>query len=298
MVDRGEFSLETITLIYLLKIVYPSQIFVIRGNHEFEAICGTSSFFNEVATEYPQNPRVFSAFVQSFGYIPIAAVVDKLTICVHGGIGPMVDRIEAIYDIRRPIPNYSSPIVAALVWSDPCEQVPEFQLSRRGLGFRYGEVALLHFLDRSKAVRVIRGHECVKDGCLSLFDDRLVTVFSASNYCGLYQNDAAVLILRPSGEDELKTFKPIPFFARRAAARRRQADDPARTAAVAPIKDYRRPAIPVAKGIRGVRYATPTRTSMDAMPQEMGDDLTGSKKIGRQLSQPISWTEKKQFSNS
>jgi protein phosphatase len=306
LVDRGEFSLETITLIFLLKAVYPSQVFLIRGNHEFKAVCATSSFFTEVTIDYPQHPRVFQAFLQSFSYMPIAAVVDSVTVCLHGGIGPMIESIEAIRSVRRPIATYSAPLVAALMWSDPSDQVSEFQVSTRGIGFLFGESALLHFLNRSKAVRLLRGHESVREGFRSLFDDRVVTLFSASNYCGTFQNDASVLVLKPDGDDELKTFRQLPFITRKGVVRRRRVDEAPvpRGAVVSRGAPSERPRPPLPA------QATPPPRPRPRAPRDTGMIKTSSsvmtgeltilqhqppKKIGRQLSQDISWKFQSDF---
>ena len=46
-VDRGEFSLECITLLLSLKILYPQRCFLIRGNHEFDTMCAQYGFKKE-----------------------------------------------------------------------------------------------------------------------------------------------------------------------------------------------------------------------------------------------------------
>jgi hypothetical protein len=61
---------------------------------------------------------------------------------------------------------------------------------------------------------MIRGHECVKEGCSERFGGKLLTVFSASNYCGTSGNKAAVLVMDPGSSVVIKTFPPLPLFAR------------------------------------------------------------------------------------
>jgi protein phosphatase len=221
LVDRGEFSLETITLIYLLKVVYPFQIYVIRGNHEFESVCSANGFQRELTTVYPNSPELFKAFISSFASIPFGAVIDNLTVCVHGGIGPTIESVSSIQAIVRPAPTFASPEIGALVWSDPSDSVVDFEDSPRGCGFLFGEGVLLAFLERSKATRLLRAHQFVPDGCLTLFEDRLVTVFSASNYCGTNGNTAGVLILSPDGRDSLQLFEPLAYPRRSSVVVRR-----------------------------------------------------------------------------
>ena len=217
IVDRGEFSLETITLLYLLKAVYPSQIYFIRGNHEFDSLCSKYGFCAEILNEYPGDNRVYPAFLASFAQMPLGAVIDGVTVCLHGGIGPLVKSLDVIRSIKKPLDSFGSPLVASILWSDPNEKVVDYRTSPRGTGYLFGQNALLDFLETSQAVRIIRGHECVAEGYATMFDDRVVTIFSASNYCGVSENEAAVLVMDPEGEDELKRLPPLPYYRRRFA---------------------------------------------------------------------------------
>ncbi len=101
-IDRGEFSLETIILILLFKIVYPNDITLIRGNHEFSQLCNHSGFGEEVRATYYE-PLALSNFFTVFSVIPLAAVIDDSTLCIHGGIGPDIHSLQDIEKISRPI---------------------------------------------------------------------------------------------------------------------------------------------------------------------------------------------------
>lgn len=51
-VDRGDYSLELIMILFALKIQYPNQFFLIRGNHEFTSVNSQYGFLNELVETY------------------------------------------------------------------------------------------------------------------------------------------------------------------------------------------------------------------------------------------------------
>ena len=69
------------------------------------------------------------------------------------------------------------------------------------------------FMDYSGFDHLIRGHQCVLPGCTSMFMDRLITVFSASHYCGTSPNNAAVVCISHMGMRN-EIFKILPYFRR------------------------------------------------------------------------------------
>ena len=144
IVDRGEFSLETIVFIYVMKVLFPNEVFIIRGNHEFEEVCAMSGFLDDISTTY-KSKEIFSFFIESFDVMPIAAIINNSILCVHAGIGPNLHSIDDIieetsdsnpvldlnnekqnqYKIKRPIDDFSNDIIASLMWSDPTEKKQE-----------------------------------------------------------------------------------------------------------------------------------------------------------------------------
>ncbi|OHS97279.1 hypothetical protein TRFO_09562 [Tritrichomonas foetus] len=84
IVDRGEFSVETATIIFALRVMYPDNVHIIRGNHEFAQLCSRCGFLEEVL-EFYGSPTVFNAFVDAFAFMPLVALVDDDIVCVHGG---------------------------------------------------------------------------------------------------------------------------------------------------------------------------------------------------------------------
>ena len=70
------------------------------------------------------------------------------------------------------------------------------------------------FLTANNFKCLVRGHECVSEGCQRKFDGTCITVFSASNYCGLVGNECAVLEITGDGETIERKFPPLEYLKR------------------------------------------------------------------------------------
>ena len=193
IVDRGEFSMETLILLLLLKCNFPDFIYIIRGNHEFENICSCSGLLEEITHSF-SSTVIFDEINSLFNLLPIGArIYDKL-FCIHAGIGPSFLNINSLSSLDKPITSFETPILSPAVWSDPSSDRNGFVSSPRGQGFLFGSDALQAFCNKNNVQVLIRGHQCV-DGINVMFDNHLYTVFSASNYCGQCTNRSGILLI-------------------------------------------------------------------------------------------------------
>ena len=212
-VDRGNLSLETICLLMALKVKYPDQIHLIRGNHEDILINSGFGFQNEcqgrLHDESENDDSLFALINNFFEYLPFAAIIEDKILCVHGGIGSNVKKLSDIEDIKRPFEvvheaqTRDQKLVMDLLWSDPTDNDEEFgiqpnlQRDSNNLGHivKYGPDIVKKFLKDNNLSYIIRGHECVLDGFERFAGGLLLTVFSATDYCGRHGNAGAMIVI-------------------------------------------------------------------------------------------------------
>ena len=179
-VDRGDFQLEVVTVLLALAVQYPTQVSLLRGNHEFESVNSIYGFREQVMERYSE--KVWKAFNEVFTYLPLAAVIDKRFFCVHGGLSPRLNTLDDIESLQLPIQEMDDPLVAHLLWSDPGDCSCEFLNGSRGRGLIFGLKAVEDFLAKNNLRGVLRAHENVPSGVKMMFDGKLVKVFSSSGY--------------------------------------------------------------------------------------------------------------------
>ncbi|KAH1142411.1 hypothetical protein GLYMA_12G095300v4 [Glycine max] len=123
-VDRGQHSLETISLLLALKVEYPNNVHLIRGNHEAADINALFGFRIECIERMGERDGIWTwhRINRLFNWLPLAALIEKKIICMHGGIGRSINHVEQIENIQRPITMEAGSIVLMdLLWSDPTE---------------------------------------------------------------------------------------------------------------------------------------------------------------------------------
>jgi protein phosphatase len=213
-IDRGEFSTETIILLLLLKLFYPESIFLIRGNHEFfgQSI-SHDELFLELSCLYSDS-LLAGELILVFEWMPIAATVMDYAMAVHGGIPSTLSKLSQLAEIPRPISHFEPKSIEDLMWSDPSETCPDVTPSMRGLGVTYGINSVSRFLSQSGLEIVIRGHQAITCGVEEALNQKVLTVFSASNYCGESKRKSGIVKILDGGSWEKHVFSPLPMIRR------------------------------------------------------------------------------------
>lgn len=215
-VDRGQHSLETITLLLALKVEYPHNVHLIRGNHEAADINALFGFRIECIERMGERDGIWAwhRINQLFNWLPLAALIEKKIICMHGGIGRSINHVEQIENLQRPITMEAGSVVLMdLLWSDPTENdsVEGLRPNARGPGLvTFGPDRVMEFCNNNDLQLIVRAHECVMDGFERFAQGHLITLFSATNYCGTANNAGAILVL---GRDLVvvpKLIHPLP----------------------------------------------------------------------------------------
>jgi len=138
---------------------------------------------------------MYQLFSFLFAALPIASVLQKTTFIVHAGLFQKdhitLAQLQAYRRLFRSPPKNS--ILEDMLWSDPMMNRKGRTPSPRGAGIKFGSDVCEMFLKENNLLRMIRSHECVHNGFESFYDGKLMTIFSASNYCGTYGNKASVI---------------------------------------------------------------------------------------------------------
>ncbi|RLN48260.1 hypothetical protein BBJ28_00000811 [Nothophytophthora sp. Chile5] len=221
-VDRGDRGVEIAVLVYLFKLLYPKHVLVNRGNHEENSITQVFGFMKECEVKYDR--AVYDLFCEGFCQLPLATLIDDRVLVVHGGVprdNVLIKDFNALdragYDLTRyrtkpknrrdREPHRKMQIIRDLLWSDP-KVTKGFEENKRGAGINYGPDVVQKFMTKNKLSLIVRSHECVPRGFDWPYQEKgmLVTLFSASNYCGK-ANNLGCFMRVPSGKEKPAFFQ-------------------------------------------------------------------------------------------
>ncbi|KAL7716136.1 Serine/threonine-protein phosphatase [Entamoeba marina] len=241
-VDRGEYGVELFLLLCCLKVNYPQQFILLRGNHETREITTQFTFKNECIQKYDE--AIYNSFVAVFQCLPLCCVISKQTkryFCVHGGLSPFLPTLDSINELNRFCEPEKGSALEDLLWSDPLndddifdiimgnttvmshliETTTDCDLKRlssflneasveksSGHGRMFGYNGAKTFCQTNNITTILRGHEFVEGyQCLHYLieqDPLIVTVFSAPNYQGEGCNKGGYISIE---EDNFSTKK-------------------------------------------------------------------------------------------
>ncbi|KAJ6261575.1 Serine/threonine-protein phosphatase [Drechslerella dactyloides] len=203
-VDRGYFSIECVLYLWALKIHYPNTLWLLRGNHECRHLTDYFTFKLECKHKYTE--RVYDACTESFCALPLAAIMNKQFLCIHGGLSPELHTLDDIRAIDRFREPPTQGLMCDILWSDPLEEFGQEKTNDffthnhvRGCSYFFSYPAACSFLEKNNLLSIIRAHEAQDAGYRMYRKTKttgfpsVMTIFSAPNYLDVYNNKAAVL---------------------------------------------------------------------------------------------------------
>jgi len=231
-VDKGHQSLEVICLLMALKLKYPKQIFMLRGNHEDREVnkyLGLGQECSRRLGEDINDPNsIFHKLNDMFEYLPLAAIINdkganNKVFCVHAGIGSTLQKIEDIEKIQRPlkitlgsINNETQQAAMELLWSDPTQNddilgihpnLIRDPLKQNNMSL-FGSDLVDKFLKMNQLQIMIRSNQVLQDGMDRFANGQCITINSCTNYCGTHNNDASFLVVQKKLVISPKIIKP------------------------------------------------------------------------------------------
>ncbi|KQJ89701.1 serine/threonine-protein phosphatase PP-X isozyme 2 [Brachypodium distachyon] len=218
-VDRGFYSVETFLLLLALKVRYPDRITLIRGNHESRQITQVYGFYDECLRKYG-SVNVWRYCTEIFDYLSLSALIENKIFSVHGGLSPAISTLDQIrvIDRKQEVPHDGA--MCDLLWSDPEDAVDGWGLSPRGAGYLFGGNIVTSFNHSNNIDYICRAHQLVMEGFKWMFNNKIVTVWSAPNYCYRCGNVAAILELDENLNKQFRVFEAAPHESRGVPAKR------------------------------------------------------------------------------
>eukprot|EP00037_Helgoeca_nana_P013539 m.124762 g.124762 ORF g.124762 m.124762 type:complete len:304 (+) comp22090_c3_seq1:154-1065(+) len=207
-VDRGYYSVETVSLLVALKVRYPHRIFILRGNHESRQITQVYGFYDECLRKYA-SPAAWTYFTDVFDYLPLTGLVENQIFCLHGGLSPSVEVLDHIRAMDRiqEVPHEGP--MCDLLWSDPDDR-SGWNVSARGAGYNFGQDISESYNHKNGLTLISRAHQLVMEGYNWSHNRNVVTIFSAPNYCYRCGNQAGIMELDDSLNFSFLQFDPAP----------------------------------------------------------------------------------------
>lgn len=208
-VDRGQNSIEVCALLFAMKILFPESVDLLRGNHECPEVNAIYGLLEECKSRFgKQGELVFKNINEVLCALPLVAIINNKIFCVHGGISPHLKTINDINQINRFTKIPDSGLFCDLMWSDPANSLSKWGINSRGVSCTYNTYAIAEFMKNNKLQLICRAHQLVPDGYRFFGNNKLITIFSAPNYCGNCGNDGAVMKINKDMECSFIIIKP------------------------------------------------------------------------------------------
>ncbi|CAE7296719.1 TOPP3 [Symbiodinium natans] len=193
-VNRGHRAVETLTLLLLYKKKYPERIHLLRGKFETLSLSRIYGFYDECKKK-ELSVRIWKEFVRVFNSMPICALVQERILCVPSGLSPFLQSLDDLRKIHRPtdIPDHG--LLCDLLFAYYDDHVRGWEDGDKSIEMCFGLDVVEEFLTKNGLEKMCCSPRVLEEGKEARLGDRLLQVFTASNYCGEFDNRGAVLLL-------------------------------------------------------------------------------------------------------
>jgi Calcineurin-like phosphoesterase len=224
-VDRNPNDLENLTVIIAFSLLYPSNVILLRGNHEDEKINHHYGFYKNLQDNFIIQDRVdqlYEKMITYFTYLPVGHIHKlnnrkdpEITIFAsHGGIPVDLNNFEnpiKLSDLNKSLDTSPksylefSDSLSWLLWADPKEDLAGIVADPSTGRSQFGPSTFNRFMEANNLNFMVRAHEKWPNGHKFFFNDRLVSLFSTSYYNNKKIGTAAFIRLEPGKAPTLLT---------------------------------------------------------------------------------------------
>jgi protein phosphatase len=176
--DRGEKSPETYYLILKLKLSFPQQVVLLRGNHEAPSdLLGVPHDLPlRLQERFGVNwKEAYTKILDFHSCLYNAVYIEDRYLMLHGGLSPKITNLQ---EIARAHEGCNDEVLEDILWNDPDERIADVSFSPRGAGKLFGKKVTAEVLKRLKAKILIRGHEASNMGYEINHGGKVLTLFS------------------------------------------------------------------------------------------------------------------------
>lgn len=177
--DRGPYSPEVYAVVLKLKVLFPENIVLMRGNHEGpnDILAHPHDLPFHLQRKFGRDhPDIYIKLRELFNHLYNAVLMEERYVLLHGGVPSEASSIDDIAHAHTKHPRESH--LEEILWSDPEEGITGTYPSPRGAGRLFGIDITNKLLTMMNVKALIRGHEPSAEGFKINHSGKILTIFS------------------------------------------------------------------------------------------------------------------------
>ena len=177
--DRGPLSAEVYYIVLKLKLHFPKQVVLLRGNHEGpkDLVASPHDLPTQLQMKFGQTwTQAYKKLLMLHQRLYTASAVQDKYLIIHGGLPTQARTLDDLAFAHLKHPKQA--LLEDMLWSDPDEATDQTRPSPRGAGKLFGKKMTDETVHRLNFKVLIRGHEPCQEGFKINHDGKILTLFS------------------------------------------------------------------------------------------------------------------------